>query len=87
MGQPIFRRPPLEAVPREGEPWGVRGDYRARITSLGFVAHRTAEELRAVLDRFPDRDRLATRIEALEHEARTLAGEIAMELHDAEGAP
>lgn len=55
-----------------------------RLERAGFTVHRTAEELREVRERFPSRDDLARRLQALEEEARTVAGLIVMELRDRE---
>ncbi len=55
-----------------------------RLERAGFAVHRTAHDLREVRERFPARDELARRLEALEEEARTLAGMVAMELRELE---
>jgi uncharacterized protein YigA (DUF484 family) len=57
-----------------------------RLERAGFVAHRTAVELREVRERFPVRDDLAHRLQALEEEARTIAGLVAMEIRQLEDA-
>ncbi len=59
-------------------------DDTARLERAGFTVHRTAAELRDVRERFPARDEIAQRLQALEEEARTLAGLIVMELRDRE---
>ena len=55
-----------------------------RLERAGFAVHRTAQDLREVRERFPARDELALRLQALEEEARTLAGLVAMELAELE---
>jgi hypothetical protein len=55
-----------------------------RLERAGFAVHRTAQDLREVRERFPARDELALRLQALEEEARTLAGMVAMELRELE---
>jgi hypothetical protein len=59
-------------------------DVKERPERAGFAAHRVAQDLRDVRERFPARDDLAARLRALEEEARTVAGLIATELHDIE---
>jgi hypothetical protein len=55
-----------------------------RLQRAGFVLHQAAEGLRDVRVVFPAQDDLARRLRALEEEARTIAGEIAMELLELE---
>lgn len=57
-----------------------------RLERAGFAAHRAATELREVRERFPARDELSRRLQALEEEARTVAGLVAMELRQLEEA-
>lgn len=61
-------------------------DRTQRLERVGFAVHRTAVELREVRERFPARDDLARRLAALEEEARTVAGLVAMELQALEEA-
>ena len=63
----------------------VTSQDRERLERVGFIAHRTARELAEVRARFPVRDRLAVRLHAIEEEARGIAGEVLMELREAEG--
>jgi predicted nucleic acid-binding OB-fold protein len=62
-----------------------------RLEQAGVTVHRAAWELREVRERWPAHDELARRLQAVEEEARTLAGQIVMELHELEeskyGAP
>lgn len=59
-----------------------------RLERAGFAVHRTAEELRELRERFPApaRDELARRLQALEQEARALAGLVVEELRQLEVA-
>ncbi|MFL5250915.1 MAG: hypothetical protein ACJ79V_24105 [Myxococcales bacterium] len=59
---------------------------RERLERAGFAAHRTAHALREVLERYTARDRLATRLCALEQAARGIGGEVLVHLREAEGA-
>lgn len=63
----------------------MTGEDVARLERAGFAAWRAAEELREVRVRFPapEADRLARLVRALEEDARTLAGEVAMRLREA----
>jgi len=61
-----------------------RRERLGRLERAGFVLHHVAVELRNVRERYPSRDELANRLYALEEEARTLAGLIAMEWRDLE---
>lgn len=58
----------------------------ARLEAAGFALHRLATALREVRKRFPVRDELSARLDATEEQARTLAGEIAMQLRDLDEA-
>lgn len=56
-----------------------------RLELAGFAAWRAAEELRQARDRFPGAvDRVAVLSRELEELARTLAGEVAMQLREVE---
>jgi hypothetical protein len=58
---------------------------KERLERVGFAVHRTALELEDVRQRYPARDRLATRLHAIEQEARALAHEALEALRAAEG--
>ncbi|HTP51400.1 MAG TPA: hypothetical protein VMK42_11925 [Anaeromyxobacteraceae bacterium] len=64
----------------------MRQDELQRLECIGCAAYLSAEKLLEVLERYPVDDRLARRLRALEQEARGIAGEMLMELREAEGA-
>lgn len=64
----------------------LQHDQVQRLERAGFAVHRTAEELRQLRERFPSRDELARRLQALEEEARTVAGLVVEELRQLEVA-
>jgi len=62
----------------------VSRQERERLERVGFAVHRTALDLKHVRQRYPAQDRLATRLHAIEQEARSIAHEALEALRAAE---